>query len=50
MEAGLFSEGGSLGDSEYMLAGERTVESGNTGSGSWGMQELHPSRKELELI
>lgn len=39
MEAGLFSEEGSLGDSKYMLAGERVVESGDTGSGSQGMHE-----------
>lgn len=39
MEAGLFSEGGSLGDSEYVLAGERAVKTGDTGSPSQGMQE-----------
>lgn len=39
MEAGSFSEGGSLGDSKHVLAGERVVESGGTESGFQGMQE-----------
>lgn len=33
MEAGLFSGGGSLGDSRHVISGERVVESGGTGSG-----------------
>lgn len=50
MEAGLFSEGGSLGGSRHVFAGERVVESRGTGSGFWGMQEWHPGRKEMELV
>lgn len=37
MEAGLFSEEGSLADSKYVLVGETAVESGDTGSGSQGL-------------
>lgn len=33
MEAGLFSEGSSLGGSRHVLAGERIVESGGARSG-----------------
>lgn len=45
MEAGIFSEG-----SSWVLAGERVVETGGTGSGFQGIQERHPGRKEMELI
>jgi len=38
IEAGLFSEGGSSGGRMYVLAGERVVQGGDTGSGSQGMQ------------